>query len=262
MPDEIDLARRGLFRGRLRTAEPPVQLPWSVNWSAFVADCTRCGDCLAACPEQILVNGEGGFPVVDFQRGECTFCTECVTVCKVPLFRPTSESPGTTRPISRPTVWPMVRCSASAVRTAASPMPFVLFRCWGVCPPRRSSRIAVVAAAPACRIVRLAASRSTGEPPHPVVRASPPSSRSQNESEAVWHRSHNGSGVPCIESGGADPAPLRHQLAEQIGALEGAEIHAVSDEGKLVVTLEGRASGRSWRPLMRYRRCRVCSLPP
>ncbi len=33
--------------------------------------------------------------------------------------------------------------------------------------------------------------------------------------------------------------PLRHQLAEQIGALEGAEIHAISDEGKLVVTLEG-----------------------
>ncbi|MEH8149580.1 ferredoxin-type protein NapF [Aeromonas veronii] len=93
MPDEIDLARRGLFRGRLRTAEPPVQLPWSVNWSAFVADCTRCGGCLAACPEQILVNGEGGFPVVDFQRGECTFCTECATVCKAPVFRPTSESP-------------------------------------------------------------------------------------------------------------------------------------------------------------------------
>ncbi|MCV5491319.1 ferredoxin-type protein NapF, partial [Escherichia coli] len=63
MPDEIDLARRGLFRGRLRTAEPPVQLPWSVNWSTFVVDCTRCGDCLVACPEQILVNGEGGFPV-------------------------------------------------------------------------------------------------------------------------------------------------------------------------------------------------------
>ncbi len=40
--------------------------------------------------------------------------------------------------------------------------------------------------------------------------------------------------------------PLRHQLAEQIGALEGAEIHAVSDEGKLVVTLEGP----SQRPIM------------
>ncbi|MGL5032063.1 MAG: chaperone NapD [Aeromonas sp.] len=31
----------------------------------------------------------------------------------------------------------------------------------------------------------------------------------------------------------------RHQLAEHIGALEGAEVHAISDEGRLVVTLEG-----------------------
>ena len=93
MPEEIDLARRGLFRGRLRVAEPPVQLPWSVAWPQFSAGCTRCGDCLAACPEQILVNGEGGFPTVDFQRGECTFCGDCVAACKEPLFRPASETP-------------------------------------------------------------------------------------------------------------------------------------------------------------------------
>ncbi|MBL0609793.1 ferredoxin-type protein NapF [Aeromonas jandaei] len=93
MPEEIDLARRGLFRGRLRVAEPPVQLPWSVAWSQFSTGCTRCGDCLAACPEQILVNGEGGFPTVDFQRGECTFCGDCVAACKEPLFRPASETP-------------------------------------------------------------------------------------------------------------------------------------------------------------------------
>ncbi|WP_421224589.1 ferredoxin-type protein NapF [Aeromonas jandaei] len=93
MPEEIDLARRGLFRGRLRVAEPPVQLPWSVAWPQFSAGCTRCGDCLAACPEQILVNGEGGFPSVDFQRGECTFCGDCVAACQEPLFRPASETP-------------------------------------------------------------------------------------------------------------------------------------------------------------------------
>lgn len=93
MPEEIDLARRGLFRGRWRVAEPPVQLPWSVAWPQFSTGCTRCGDCLAACPEQILVNGEGGFPTVDFQRGECTFCGDCVAACKEPLFRPALETP-------------------------------------------------------------------------------------------------------------------------------------------------------------------------
>ncbi|MHC9245232.1 chaperone NapD [Aeromonas jandaei] len=39
---------------------------------------------------------------------------------------------------------------------------------------------------------------------------------------------------------------LRHQLAEEIAALDGVEIHAVTDEGKLVVTLEGA----SQRPIM------------
>ena len=39
---------------------------------------------------------------------------------------------------------------------------------------------------------------------------------------------------------------LRHQLAQQIAVLDGAEIHAVSEEGKLVVTLEGS----SQRPIM------------
>ncbi|WP_323062602.1 chaperone NapD [Aeromonas jandaei] len=39
---------------------------------------------------------------------------------------------------------------------------------------------------------------------------------------------------------------LRHQLAEEIAALDGAEIHAITNEGKLVVTLEGA----SQRPIM------------
>ncbi|MBM0490229.1 sorbose reductase [Aeromonas jandaei] len=39
---------------------------------------------------------------------------------------------------------------------------------------------------------------------------------------------------------------LRHQIAEEITALDGAEIHAITNEGKLVVTLEGS----SQRPIM------------
>ncbi|WP_265434141.1 ferredoxin-type protein NapF [Aeromonas salmonicida] len=93
MPDRVNLSRRGLFRGRLTSSEPQVQLPWSVAWPDFVADCTRCGDCLTACPEQILIKGDGGFPAVDFLRGECTFCGDCVTACKAPVFRSMTEAP-------------------------------------------------------------------------------------------------------------------------------------------------------------------------
>lgn len=34
-----------------------------------------------ACPESILARGDGGFPVVDFKHGECTFCKACVDAC-------------------------------------------------------------------------------------------------------------------------------------------------------------------------------------
>ncbi|MGS3185863.1 ferredoxin-type protein NapF [Aeromonas taiwanensis] len=93
MADGINLSRRGLLRGRLTTPKPGVQLPWSVSWDEFITDCTRCGDCLTACPEQILVKGDGGFPTVDFLRGECTFCAECVDACQAPVFRPTTQTP-------------------------------------------------------------------------------------------------------------------------------------------------------------------------
>ena len=93
MTDGVNLSRRGLFRGHLSAPKAGIQLPWSVSWDEFVAGCTRCGDCLAACPEQILIKGDGGFPTVDFHRGECTFCTECVSACQAPVFRPTIQTP-------------------------------------------------------------------------------------------------------------------------------------------------------------------------
>jgi len=48
----------------------------------FVEQCGRSGACIAACPEKILEKGRGGFPQVDFARGSCTFCGECLKVCK------------------------------------------------------------------------------------------------------------------------------------------------------------------------------------
>ena len=69
---------RGDFTGRSR----PIRPPWSVPEYEFVERCARCGDCITACPQQILVKGRGGFPQVDFSRGECLFCGDCVTACK------------------------------------------------------------------------------------------------------------------------------------------------------------------------------------
>lgn len=76
----VDLSRRGFLRGR-SAAPPPLRPPWSGPEAGFAARCTRCGDCTAACPQAILAAGPGGYPTVDFSRGECTFCGDCAAAC-------------------------------------------------------------------------------------------------------------------------------------------------------------------------------------
>lgn len=74
-------SRRDFLRGRRSSVPPAPRPPWALAEAEFLAGCTRCGECLRACPAGILVSGEGGFPTVDFARGECSFCGECVSVC-------------------------------------------------------------------------------------------------------------------------------------------------------------------------------------
>lgn len=86
MPETVNLARRGFLRGKLQTPTAQLRLPWVTQEQDFIEQCTRCNDCLTACPENILVKGDGGFPTVDFTKGECTFCQACVDVCTQPFF--------------------------------------------------------------------------------------------------------------------------------------------------------------------------------
>jgi ferredoxin-type protein NapF len=65
------------FSGR-RT---PFRPPWGLEEAEFVERCQRSGACVAACPEKILERGRGGFPVVNFALGACTFCGKCAEVC-------------------------------------------------------------------------------------------------------------------------------------------------------------------------------------
>lgn len=87
-------SRRAFLQGRTVQVEPALRPPWSEE--AGLADqCTRCGDCIDACPEGVLTIGEGGFPAFDPRagRGACTFCRACAEVCPVELFRPSDERP-------------------------------------------------------------------------------------------------------------------------------------------------------------------------
>lgn len=75
---------RGLNADTGGTQTPMViRPPWA--WQ-FDESCTACGDCIPACPENIIAIGKGGLPEIDFGKGECTFCDACTDACSEPVF--------------------------------------------------------------------------------------------------------------------------------------------------------------------------------
>ena len=68
------ISRAQFLRGDVGGKHRPFRPPWALDEYDFTETCTRCGECIKQCEEQILVEARGKFPVVDFRRGECTFC--------------------------------------------------------------------------------------------------------------------------------------------------------------------------------------------
>ncbi|MBU0753091.1 MAG: ferredoxin-type protein NapF [Gammaproteobacteria bacterium] len=79
-------SRRQFLRGHFSRRQLPLRPPWALAEESFLLACTRCGDCVRACPQGILVE-DAGYPRVEFGKGECTFCGDCVTSCKTGALR-------------------------------------------------------------------------------------------------------------------------------------------------------------------------------
>lgn len=113
----IDPRRRLLLRGRVADAtaaevSAPQRPPWAGAEDAFTQRCTRCQACVPACPRQVLAVGDGGFPVVHFERHGCDGCAgapACVAACAPQALQPASAS----------APWPGWRMRASEACLAA-----------------------------------------------------------------------------------------------------------------------------------------------
>lgn len=89
----MDIARRSFLRGRLGTKALPLRPPWALTEDAFIASCTRCGDCVKACPTGLLSAIQGNFPVADFSAAYCDFCGLCVKACQPAALQRTEVAP-------------------------------------------------------------------------------------------------------------------------------------------------------------------------
>lgn len=91
----MDLQRRFFLRGRVNTPalKPAPRPPWALLEADFIQRCTRCDACLTACPEGILVRGDGGFPEVKFEQRGCSECGACVAACQPHALHRVADSP-------------------------------------------------------------------------------------------------------------------------------------------------------------------------
>lgn len=88
-------APSGRHRRRARVI-PVLRPPGAVSEAAFLDACTRCGDCISACPHGAItlaparLRGAADTPMVDPAKQPCLLCedTPCITACQPGALRP------------------------------------------------------------------------------------------------------------------------------------------------------------------------------
>ncbi|WP_170763915.1 ferredoxin-type protein NapF [Ruegeria lacuscaerulensis] len=74
-------SRRAFLSARTLQEDRSIVRPPGSVVPGFADLCTKCGDCVEACPESVIVIGSDGFPVLHAVEGPCTFCGDCAQAC-------------------------------------------------------------------------------------------------------------------------------------------------------------------------------------
>lgn len=89
-PPEIKKQESIVARNKYNRAIPVLRPPGAVDEPTFLKDCTRCGDCINACPHDAIILapdrfGEAaGTPMIDPTEAPCHMCEDfpCIAVCE------------------------------------------------------------------------------------------------------------------------------------------------------------------------------------
>lgn len=84
-----------------RPVFPVLRPPGAIAEADFLAGCTRCGDCIRACPHQAIrlaperLRSAAGTPFIDPAEQPCLMCidTPCITACAPAVLRRAPETP-------------------------------------------------------------------------------------------------------------------------------------------------------------------------
>ncbi len=102
--ETVENARKSLAEGRGRGARPrpsawTVHPPGALESRAFLESCTKCDDCLRACPAWSIRRAredeaDPGYPVLEPGVRPCAMCADplpCAAACEAGALRPVSR---------------------------------------------------------------------------------------------------------------------------------------------------------------------------
>jgi len=74
-------SRRAFLSARAFREDSSIVRPPGAVVPGFQDSCTKCGDCVDACPEAVIAIGPDSFPVFQPVDDPCTFCGDCARAC-------------------------------------------------------------------------------------------------------------------------------------------------------------------------------------